>query len=153
MIQVEHLCKSFHVRQRQAGLKSSFRSFFVGQSETIHALIDLSFTIQEGEMVGYIGPNGAGKSSTIKILSGVLHPDSGQCTVLGRVPWKERKEHVRQIGVVFGQRSQLFWDVPVIDTLELLKEIYELNRNDYLDQLNELKHLLSLDGLLQTPVR
>ena len=119
----------------------------------IHALNDVSFTIQDGEMVGYIGPNGAGKSSTIKILSGILTPDSGTCLVDGRVPWKNRIQHVGQIGVVFGQRTQLWWDVPVIDSFELLKDIYSISENTYQTNLNELTELLNLGELLRTPAR
>ena len=104
-------------------------------------------------MVGYIGPNGAGKSSTIKILSGILTPDSGTVLVDGRIPYKDRIEHVRQIGVVFGQRSQLWWDVPVIDSFELLKDIYSISDNVYRNNLEELTELLNLQELLRSPAR
>lgn len=104
-------------------------------------------------MVGYIGPNGAGKSSTIKILSGILTPDSGTCLIDGRVPWKERIRHVREIGVVLGQRSQLWWDVPVIDSFELLKDIYSISNSVYQANLEELTELLHLGELLKTPTR
>ena len=104
-------------------------------------------------MVGYIGPNGAGKSSTIKILSGILTPDSGTCLIDGRIPWKERREHVKEIGVVFGQRSQLWWDVPVIDSFELLRDIYEIPQTHYEDALDELVDLLSLSEIMRTPAR
>ena len=105
------------------------------------------------KMVGYIGPNGAGKSSTIKVLSGILTPDKGECLINGRVPWKERREHVRDIGVVFGQRSQLWWDVPVIDSFELLKDIYKIPQNAYRDRKEELTELLKLGDILRTPTR
>ena len=104
-------------------------------------------------MVGYIGPNGAGKSSTIKILSGILTPDSGICTVGGRTPWKERRAHVKGIGVVFGQRSQLWWDVPVIDSFELLKEIYSIPGSVYSKNLSELTETLDLSKIVKTPAR
>lgn len=104
-------------------------------------------------MVGYIGPNGAGKSSTIKILSGILTPDSGTCVIDGRIPWKNRIEHVKQIGVVFGQRSQLWWDIPVIDSFELLKEIYSIPTPNYKTRLEELTELLQMQELLRTPTR
>ncbi|MBO5227958.1 MAG: ATP-binding cassette domain-containing protein, partial [Lachnospiraceae bacterium] len=124
MITMENVCKSYKIAKRNAGFAEACKALFKREYEEIHALKGVSFTINDGEMVGYIGPNGAGKSSTIKILSGILTPDSGTCLVDGRVPWKNRIEHVREIGVVFGQRSQLWWDVPVIDSFELLKDIY-----------------------------
>ena len=116
MIEVSHLRKTFRVAKRNAGFSQALKALFHREYEEIHALDGVSFSIGEGEMVGYIGPNGAGKSSTIKVLSGILTPDSGECLVDGQVPWKDRVNHVRQIGVVFGQRSQLWWDVPVIDS-------------------------------------
>lgn len=128
MIQAEHLQKTFRVRKRNAGFKNAAKAFFSREYEEIHALNDVSFRIEDGEAVGYIGPNGAGKSSTIKILSGILTPDSGTCVIDGRVPWKDRRAHVSQIGVVFGQRSQLWWDVPVIDSFELIRDIYAVTR-------------------------
>jgi len=104
-------------------------------------------------MVGYIGPNGAGKSSTIKIMSGVLTPDSGQCVINGRTPWLARKEHVREIGVVFGQRSQLWWDVPVADSFELLRDIYKVDAAAYRSTVDELVQLLNLEDIIRTPAR
>ena len=142
MITMEHVCKSYKVAKRNAGFKEACKSLMKRETEEIQALSDVSFTIDDGEMVGYIGPNGAGKSSTIKILSGILTPDSGSCVIDGRVPWKNRIEHVRQIGVVFGQRSQLWWDIPVIDSFELLKEIYSVSTPSYNAKLEELTELL-----------
>ena len=104
-------------------------------------------------MVGYIGPNGAGKSSTIKIMSGILTPDSGECVINGRIPWKERVAHVREIGVVFGQRSQLWWDVPVIDSFELIRDIYKVEDTAYRKTLSRLMELLQLGELVRTPAR
>lgn len=153
MITMEHVCKSYKVAKRGAGMKEACKAFFRRETEHIAALQDVSFTIPEGEIVGYIGPNGAGKSSTIKILSGILTPDSGVCSVDGRIPWKNRMEHVRHIGVVFGQRSQLWWDVPVIDTFALLKDIYEIPDVRYRQNVEELVQLLDLQELLKTPVR
>lgn len=153
MITMEHVCKSYRVAKRNAGMKEACKALFRRETEVIQALSDVSFTIQDGEMVGYIGPNGAGKSSTIKILSGILTPESGSCLVDGRIPWKNRTEHVRQIGVVFGQRSQLWWDVPVIDSFELLKDIYAISPNVYQNNLEELTELLHLQELLKMPVR
>ena len=153
MITMEHVCKSYKVAKRNAGMKEACKALFRREVESIHALSDVSFTIDDGEMVGYIGPNGAGKSSTIKILSGILTPDSGSCYVDGRIPWKNRIEHVRQIGVVFGQRSQLWWDVPVIDSFALLKDIYSISTPQYRHNLEELTDLLHLQELLKTPTR
>lgn len=153
MIEVQHLCKTFRVAKRGAGFRQALGSLFHREYEEIRALDDISFTIQEGEMVGYIGPNGAGKSSTIKILSGILTPDSGSCRIDGRIPWKDRIAHVRDIGVVFGQRTQLWWDVPVIDSFELLKDIYTIPESLYRSNLEELTALLNLGELLRTPVR
>lgn len=153
MIAVHNLCKTFRVAKRNAGLKEAWKALFRREHEIVHALEDVSFTIEDGEMIGYIGPNGAGKSSTIKILSGILTPDSGTCIVNGRVPWKERRAHVSEIGVVFGQRSQLFWDVPVIDTFELLKEVYWIPERKYKSNLDRLVALLDLKDILRTPTR
>lgn len=153
MITMEHVCKSYKVAKRNAGMKEACKSLFRRKIETIQALSDVSFTIQDGEMIGYIGPNGAGKSSTIKILSGILTLESGICLVDGRIPWKDRINHVKQIGVVFGQRSQLWWDIPVIDSFELLKKIYSIPFPNYQNSLEELMELLQLKELLKTPTR
>ena len=153
MIQAEHLQKTFRVRKRNAGFKNAAKAFFSRKYEEIHALNDVSFRIEDGEAVGYIGPNGAGKSSTIKILSGILTPDSGTCVIDGRVPWKDRHAHVSQIGVVFGQRSQLWWDVPVIDSFELIRDIYAVTEEVYKRNLRDLTDLLNLSEILKTPAR
>lgn len=153
MITMEHVCKTYKIAKRNAGFAEACKALFHREYEEIHALSDVSFTIRDGEMVGYIGPNGAGKSSTIKILSGILTPDSGTVTVDGRIPYKNRMEHVKGIGVVFGQRSQLWWDVPVIDSLELLRDIYSIPKKTYRNNLEELTELLNLSELLRSPVR
>lgn len=153
MITMEHVCKSYRIAKRNAGFKEACKALFHREYETIHALSDVSFTIHDGEMVGYIGPNGAGKSSTIKILSGILTPDSGTVLVDGKVPWENRIEHVGRIGVVFGQRSQLWWDVPVIDSFALLKDIYSISNEQYKQSLEELTELLDLKELLRSPAR
>ncbi len=153
MITMEHVCKSYRIAKRNAGFKEACKALFHREYETIHALSHVSFTIHDGEMVGYIGPNGAGKSSTIKILSGILTPDSGTVLVDGRVPWENRIEHVGRIGVVFGQRSQLWWDVPVIDSFALLKDIYSISNEQYKQSLEELTELLDLKELLRSPAR
>ncbi len=153
MIEFRDVCKTYRVNRRKAGLGNAAKSFFRREYETVNALNHITFDIDEGEMVGYIGPNGAGKSSTIKILSGILTPDSGVCIVDGQIPWKNRKEYVRQIGVVFGQRSQLWWDIPVIDSFELLKTIYSVSTPRYNRKLEELTQLLHLEEILKTPTR
>lgn len=123
------------------------------QFEVVHALRDVSFSIADGEMVGYIGPNGAGKSTTIKIMCGILTPSSGTCEIDGRIPWRQRVAHVREIGVVFGQRSQLWWDVPVGDSFELIRDIYKVDGRLYKETLDELTALLDLAEILTTPTR
>ncbi len=153
MITLEHVSKTYKVSKRDAGFSSAWKALFHREYEYIHALDDVSFTIGDGEMVGYIGPNGAGKSSTIKILSGILTPDGGVCTVNGITPWKNRIEHPRRIGVVFGQRTQLWWDVPVMDSYELLKEIYRIDTHTYQNNLERLTAMLNLSELLKTPAR
>ncbi len=146
-IQVADLEKRFVVREkRKKG--SLFR-----EKREVHALDHVSFEIEKGELLGYIGPNGAGKSTTVKILSGIMTPDGGNVTVGGRIPWKNRKDHVRRIGVVFGQRSQLWWDVPVQDSFELLKDIYSVPDSDYQTRLKELTEALQIEELMKTPLR
>ena len=168
MITMEKVCKSYKVAKRNAGFREACKALFHREYEEIKALNDISFTIRDGEMVGYIGPNGAGKSSTIKILSGILTPDSGKVLIDGRTLWAmeragkkpsaraakcSRIDHVRQIGVVFGQRSQLWWDVPVIDSYELLKDIYSIPDPIYRKNIEELTESLNLGELLRTPAR
>lgn len=153
MIEFYDICKSYRVARRESGLGNAVKSFFKRDYTMIDAIKGISFSISDGEMVGYIGPNGAGKSTTIKILSGILMPDSGSCIVNGQVPWNDRKEYVRQIGVVFGQRSQLWWDIPVMDSFELLQAIYAIPAPTYCSKLDELTQLLHLEELLKTPTR
>lgn len=153
MIAVENISKTYKVAKRKAGFMEACRNLLHRDYEEIKALNHISFRIGDGEMVGYIGPNGAGKSSTIKILSGILTPDEGSCTVNGKVPWEDRVSYVKDIGVVFGQRSQLWWDVPVIDSFELLRDIYSISRSTYSENLEELTELLNLAELLKTPAR
>ena len=153
MIELKNVNKTFKVAKRNAGFKEALKALFKKEYEYIRALNDVSFTIGDGEMVGYIGPNGAGKSSTIKIMSGIMSPDSGECVINGRVPWKDRKVHVRDIGVVFGQRSQLWWDVPVIDSFELLKDVYKVPEAEYKKNNSDLVELLGIGEIVKTPVR
>src|SRR5438067_13515634 len=126
MIEVDQLTKTFRIAEREAGTLGALRGLVRRRSREVRALDGISFRIQSGELVGYIGPNGAGKSTTVKVLSGILVPDPGRCEVPGRIPWKERIAHVGRIGVVFGQRTQLWWDLPVIESLDLLRDIYRV---------------------------
>jgi len=153
MIKLHKINKTFRVAKRQAGFGRAVKALFSREYETIHALSDVSFEIGDGEMVGYIGQNGAGKSTTIKIMCGVLTPDSGACEIDGLTPWLDRVEHVRGIGVVFGQRSQLWWDVPVIDSFELIRDIYKVDAALYKRNLGDLTGLLDMGELLKTPAR
>jgi len=152
-IELMEISKSFKVAERPEGRFGMLRGAFVRSHRIISALESISFDIEEGELVGYIGPNGAGKSTTVKIMSGILTPDGGRCRIMGRVPWIERVAHVSQIGVVFGQRSQLWWDVPVSDSFSLLKDIYRIPAGEYRRRLGELCESLDISGLLKTPVR
>ncbi|MCI8800143.1 MAG: ATP-binding cassette domain-containing protein [Lachnospiraceae bacterium] len=153
MIELSGISKTYRVARRPAGMGNALKSLFSREYTLIPALTDVSFTIRDREMVGYIGPNGAGKSTTIKIMCGVLTPDSGTCVINGRVPYRERIAHVRDIGVVFGQRSQLWWDVPVADSFELIRDIYKVKEDRYRKNVNDLTELLDLGDILQTPVR
>lgn len=146
-IEVNNLKKNFIVKKKHEKGK------ILREKEIVSALKEVSFSVDKGELVGYIGPNGAGKSTTVKILSGILTPDGGEVTVGGIVPWKERKRHVKNIGVVFGQRSQLWWDVPIIDSYSLLRDIYRIPQGDYESRLKELTSALLLEELMRTPLR
>lgn len=152
-IKLDGISKTFRIAQRPPGFLGALRGAFVREYKEIPALSQVSFEIDEGELVGYIGPNGAGKSTTVKVMSGILVPDSGNCKILGRVPWQQRTAHVAEIGVVFGQRSQLWWDLPVLDSFELLRDIYKISAAGYRKRLNELTDIFDLGPLIQTPVR
>jgi ABC-2 type transport system ATP-binding protein len=154
-ILVENLAKTFWIAQRRAGAWGAVRGLFRREWREVRALDGVSFSIEPGELVGYIGPNGAGKSTTIKVLAGILVPDAstGRCEVAGRVPWEERTAHVGRIGVVFGQRTQLWWDLPVVESFELLRDIYRVPPRVYRSSLDELVEVLELAGFLDVPVR
>jgi ABC-2 type transport system ATP-binding protein len=152
-LHVENLSKSYQRKIRKPGLLGSLQGVFSAQSESIHAVQGLSFSLQRGERVGLIGENGAGKSTTLKMLTGILVPSEGKLEVLGRVPWKERRQLALNIGVVFGQRPQLLWDIPVRETFELLKTMYRIPAAVYDVVYKEAVHRLSLEPLLGTPVR
>lgn len=153
MIEVHDITKTYTVAKKTEGAFSSIASLFRRTYHHVTALDRVSFSIKEGELIGYIGPNGAGKSTTVKILSGILVPDSGTCTVDGFVPWKDRKAYVRHIGVVFGQKTQLWWDLPVSDSFALLRDIYAIEPGAYKRSLEAVTELLSLGAFLDTPVR
>lgn len=153
MITVNGLHKAFRVAKRSSGLGQAVKALFHREYKVVEALKDISFSIEPGEIVGYIGPNGAGKSTTIKVMSGILVPDSGTCSIMGYTPWEQRVSYVKHIGVVFGQRSQLWWDVPVIDSFELLRDIYNVSEQEYRSNLSLLTETLELQELLGIPVR
>jgi ABC-2 type transport system ATP-binding protein len=153
MIEVENLVKIFRVAERQAGTWGAVRGLVSRRYRNVRALDGVSFHVDEGELVGYIGPNGAGKSTTVKTLSGIMVPDGGRCEVMGFVPWRDRRAYVQTIGVVFGQRTQLWWDLPVIESFELLRDIYRVSPSLYAQNRDELIAMLDLNGFLDTPVR
>ena len=152
-IEVKNLNKTFKVSTRDGGLINAFKSFFKKKYKYIEAVKDLSFHIDEGEIVGYIGPNGAGKSTTIKMLTGILKPDDGHIKVMGFTPFIDRVKYVRNIGVVFGQKSQLWWDIPTEESFLLMKDIYKLDDEEFNKTKEELMKLLKLGDILKIPVR
>ncbi|HEU4611921.1 MAG TPA: ABC transporter ATP-binding protein [Kofleriaceae bacterium] len=152
-IVVEDLAKTFRVAERSPGLFGAVRGLVRRRHRVVSALAGVSFSLAAGDLVGYIGPNGAGKSTTIKILAGILVPDGGRVEVDGRVPWRHRIEHVRRIGVVFGQRTQLWWDLPVVESLDMLRHIYKVPAAQFRTQRDELVELLELGAFLDQPVR
>ncbi len=152
-ISVSGLEKTYRISLRGSGLGGALKGLVKREYREIRALHDLSFTVTEGEILGYIGPNGAGKSTTIKIMSGIMKPDAGECLVAGMVPWQDRIEHVRRIGVVFGQRTQLWWDLPALESFRLLQKMYGVADAEFARNLDELNDLLGLAPLLPIPVR
>jgi len=153
IIEVKGLRKEFQIAKRKEGAFGAIRSLFSREYTTKLAVNNVSFSIQPGELVGYIGPNGAGKSTTIKMLTGILVPSGGEVRVRGLVPYEKRVENARQIGVVFGQRTQLWWDLPTIESFELLQHIYKVPAEKYARNMARFKELLGLDEFIQTPVR
>ena len=153
IITVKHLSKHFKVHKRRTGFWGNLSSTVSRQHDIIKAVDNVNFSLERGELVGYIGANGAGKSTTIKMLTGILVPTSGHIDVMGLTPYRNRRENTRRIGVVFGQRTQLWWDLPVIDSFELLKHIYEIPQNLYKQNLEFFSELLQLQPFLSTPVR
>ena len=150
-IYLNRIEKAFTVSVPQKG--NRLRGIFVREKRKVQALENITFSVEAGELVGYIGPNGAGKSTTVKVMSGILNPDGGECRILGRTPWKEREAYVGHIGVVFGQRSQLWWDVPVEDSFQFLRDVYSVPHGKYLDRVSQLSKALELEPLRNVPVR
>ncbi len=153
MIQVDALSKAFRILRRRPGLLGGIRSVVDPEMRIVQAVQDLSLTVERGEMIGLVGPNGAGKSTTIKMLTGILVPSGGEMCVAGLNPLRQRRELARRIGVVFGQRSQLWWDLPLIDSLRLLRHLYRVPEARYTANLTKLRAMLELDEFLDTPVR
>ena len=153
IIRVSNLTKHFKIHKHHRGFWGTLRNLTTRQYQLVRAVNDISFEIRVGELVGYLGPNGAGKSTTIKMLTGLLVPTEGQLFVNGHIPWQERQDYVGEIGAVFGQRTTLWWDLPVIESLELLKHIYKIPSDRFKKNLDEFRALLELDAYLDTPVR
>ncbi|KQO12727.1 ABC transporter ATP-binding protein [Paenibacillus sp. Leaf72] len=153
IIEVDGLSKSFTYHKKELGLKSSIQNLFRREQQTKHAVSDISFSIEEGEVVGFLGPNGAGKTTTLKMLSGILHPTSGSAKVFGYTPWERKNEFKRQFSIVMGQKNQLWWDLPANESLFLNKCIYEVDDAEYARTLGELTELLDVKELLKVQVR
>lgn len=153
MIKVENLSKEFKISKKYPGFKGALRSFFSTEYTIKKAVDDISFEINDGEIVGYIGANGAGKSTTIKMMTGILTPSSGRIIVDGVIPYENREKNAKNIGVVFGQKTQLWWDLPVSETFPLLKDIYGVSDEDYEERMNYFKEILGLDEFFLSPVR
>src|SRR3989338_7488594 len=152
-VKVHRLTKNFEVTVKKPGLKEAIKALFNPEKKTVHALKQISTDLEEGELVGFIGPNGAGKTTTLKTLSGLLYPTSGHVLVEGFDPWDRKAEFLKQIALVMGQKNQLWWDLPAIETFELNRAIYEIPRRDYEENLDELTTLLEIKKYVNTPVR
>lgn len=153
MIEVKNLCKDYHIVKKEEGLKGAVKGLFKSEKKTIEAVRHLDFTVDKGEIVGFIGPNGAGKSTTIKMMSGILTPSSGEILINGVDITKHRKEVVQNIGVVFGQRTQLNWDLRLGESFELLRHIYQIDRNEYEETLDVMDEILDIRKIIDKPVR
>jgi len=153
VIEVKNLTKIYQVHQKEAGITGTFKSFFKRKYKKIKAVDNISFKISEGELVGFIGPNGAGKTTTLKMLSGLLHPTSGQIKINGFIPWERRPEFQQTFAFVSGQKNQLWWDLPAYETYLLNKEIYEISDYDFKKRIDYLSHMLAIGDLLKTPVK
>lgn len=153
IIEIKNITKEFKVLNRREGLMGSIKDLFSGNYTTVRAVDNISMNIEQGEIVGYLGPNGAGKSTTIKMMTGILEPTSGEILVNGSIPYRNRTRNAGEIGVVFGQRSQLWWALPLVESFKLLKEIYEVSDADYEEMLALYRSLVDMDALLHKPVR
>ena len=153
IITIKELCKDFKSHKRKAGFGEATKSLFIRKYETTNALKNINLEVKKGEILGLIGPNGAGKSTLIKILTGVLFPTSGSVNVMGFVPWEERIRYVKHIGVVFGQKSQLWWDIPAADTFELHSELYDIPKREFAARLNYMVDSLEIGEIIKKPVR
>lgn len=153
IIEVSHVKKYYKIAKRSKGFGASVKGLINRQYEVKKAVDDISFSIQKGEIVGFIGPNGAGKSTTIKMLSGILYPDAGKLKSNGYIPYKQRKQYVKNIGVVFGQKSQLNWDLPLIESFELMRYIYKIPQSKYEENLEKFTRLLDMEDFIEQPVR
>ncbi len=153
MISVKNLAKTFRVAHKEPGLAGAFKGLFHRTYRDVHAVQNISFQIKEGELVGFLGPNGAGKTTTLKMLAGLLHPSSGEAQVLGHVPWQREESYQRQLTMVMGQRTQLWWDLPAVDSFLLNKEIFDISDGEYAATLKELSQLLEIEDLLEVPVK
>ena len=153
MIEVKNVSKEFKKIIKEPGLKGSVKSLFHKKQEIVKAVDDISFTVEKGEILGFIGPNGAGKSTAIKMLTGILTPTSGEIMINGQIPYKNRKKYVKEIGVVFGQRTQLWWDLPLSETFTVLKEIYQIEDKAFKNRMDFLNQVLDLEPFIKSPVR
>ena len=153
VIQLDELSKVYKVNEREAGLVAAMRSFVKRKTRDVQAVDEISFSVDEGEIVGFLGPNGAGKTTTLKMLSGLLHPTGGRASVLGYLPWQRNRDYLRRMTLVMGQRNQLLWDIPVIDTFELNRAVYRIPEAEYRRVVDELTELLDLAPLLRKPTR
>ncbi len=153
VIEVNHLVKQFKTVKKEKGLKGSIKGLFKPEKKTVTAVNDISFSIEKGEIVGYIGPNGAGKSTTVKMMSGILSPTSGEILINGVSPAKDRKSVVRQLGVVFGQRTQLYWDLRLGESFELLRRIYNVDDATFNSNMKMMDDILGINSIIDTPVR
>lgn len=153
MIYVENVTKEFKKVIKNPGLAGSVKSLFHREYETVKAVDDISFEVPKGEILGFIGANGAGKSTTIKMLTGILTPTEGKIEINGQIPYKNRKKYVKEIGVVFGQRTQLWWDLPLLETFSVLKQIYQVEEEQFQSRMAFLNEVLELDDFIKSPVR